>query len=170
MGRTQNVDVDNGMLKQLRDNHHVIKRMLFLGRKPEEISKVLGVTTQTVSNVRNSGLMKVALNKMHKEADERVVEVEQRIQNLLPSSLDKLEEVITYGTLDGDKVDVGERLKVLEHSLGRGGFPSNPQVERSGGRGSVTRTTIEKVKMRAMQLAAGSGQLVELEGVTVENT
>ena len=113
--------------------------------------------------------MKIALAKLHGDADSRVTEVEGRIQALLPSSLDKLEEVITCGTLDGEKVEISDRLKVLEHSMGRGGFPALPKVENSSGRGNVTKTTIEKVKLRALQLAEESGQIVEMEGVTIEN-
>ena len=156
-------------MQELRDNHQVIKRMLFLGRSPGEISRVLGITTQTVSNVRNSGLMRLALKRLHSNADKNVVKVEQRIQSLLVPSLDKLEEVIRDGTLDGSLVDISDRLHVIEHAIGRGGFPSNPQVDRDRNLSAVTKTTIERVKIRALQLAAGSGQLAEVESIIVES-
>jgi DNA-binding CsgD family transcriptional regulator len=154
-------------LQQLREKHHKIKRMLFMGKSPAEISKTLGVTVQTISNVRNSKLMRLALSRMHVETDKEVVEIESRINKLLAPSLEKLEEVIRDGTLDGDLVDKSDRLKVIEHALGRGGYPSNPKVEGNRGTSSVTKTTIERVKARALQLAEGSGQMIEMEGVTI---
>ena len=169
MGRVATTS-DNGKLKELNERHHVIKRMLFLGRTPTEISRVLGVTTQMISNVKNSGLMQVALGRLQDEADVDVVKVEQRIQQLLSPSLDKLEEVVKFGTLDGEVVEVDSRLRVLQNSLGRGGFPTNPKIEGGKDDSKVGRTTIEKVKMRAFELAKESGQIVELESesVTVE--
>jgi hypothetical protein len=168
MGRVPGEPRDT--LQELRDNHQVIKRLLFMGKSPAEISRTLGVTTQTVSNVRNSKLMRIALERLHKQADKDVVEIESRIQSLLKPSLDKLEEVINDGTLDGELVEVGDRLGVIERSLGRGGFPSNPRVDINKGGSNVTKTTIERVKARALQLAEGSGQMVETESLLIEQT
>lgn len=156
-------------IQRPKDIHQVIKRMLFSGKKPKDIARITQTSVDTVRNVKNCRLMKLALARMHEKADGEVIEVESRIQELLDPALDGLSEIIIDGTLDRSPIEDKDRIGVMERMLSRGGFPTTPNKAIGGVASKVGTTIIERVRARALELATDSGQIVmetTIESVT----
>jgi predicted transcriptional regulator len=130
-------------IKQLWDLHHEILRRVALGYQNTEIGQDLGITPQTVSNVRNSQLARGKLALMHQQMDEEALDIATRIQEFAPKALDLLEKII-----EGEAgASLSIRAKYAHLHLGRAGYGEVKKITSLNA--NLSREDIEKIKERA---------------------
>jgi FixJ family two-component response regulator len=142
-------------VKQLWDSHAEMVRRIALGQNNVEIAQALGVTPQTVSNIKNSPLAKEKVDELQGAMDENVKDIHKRIQALQPEALSTLEGVLR-GEYDQDPQPV-LKTKVATTLLAMGG--NGPVQKVHSLHEHVTRDDIEKLKERAREAAKLQGVL-----------
>lgn len=149
--------------KRIQENHHEIKRMIFLGWKNVEIARKLGITEVMVSNVRNSPVIQSELKKMHGARDKDVIDVAQKIREFAPTCVELLERVVTGKGSDGKQASIALRAKTAENFLDRAGFAPPKKIQSESVVTYFTKDEIEELKQRAF----GNGDVID---VTPEET
>lgn len=86
----------NYELKEVREHHVEIARRLVLGQRPVEIASALGITPQTVSNVRNNPVVKELVIALQNERNDNTQDVVRQVSALAPNAIKLLEQVINY--------------------------------------------------------------------------
>jgi hypothetical protein len=146
--------------KQLWDHHKEILRRLAMGQRSESIAADLGITTQTVSNTRNSALGRAKVTELQSARDAEATEIAKRIEEFAPVCLDLLEDVIqgrAMRTGRGEPIDMpmSSRVRVAERHLSRAG---HGEIKR---RFSVTKRLtdeeIEGIKSRSVAAMKEAG-------------
>lgn len=103
-------------ITKIWDSHQEIARMLALGFKPARIAQELGVTTQTVSNVRNNPLVAARLKQLQSLRDASVVDVRRQVMELVPDAIETI-----AGVMEDENSKNSDRLRaalgVLDHTL-----------------------------------------------------
>lgn len=131
----------------MQELHREIVRRLVLGQRPREIAAELGVTPQTVSNVRNSSVVRQYMEMLQQGRDADVVAVQRRIKELAAVAIDVLEEA-----MEDESTPMGVRVRAAIDVLDRGGHAAPKRVEFL--HGVFTRKDLEELKQRA--IAAGA--------------
>lgn len=148
---------------RLRERHDEILRRILLGQENTKIAKELGITPQTVSNVRNSELARAKLTIMAQARDSDSVEVAKTIQEVAPKALKTLTTLIerTNSTLEEDKTAVPtvHATNVARDILDRAGHGA---VNKSL---SLTKELDDNDIEIMKKMAYKSGQVVDAEVV-----
>lgn len=143
-------------IKQLWENHHQILRLISLGMKNTEIASELNISSQTVSNVRNSALAQEVLQKQKETLDEEIVSISKRIEKFTPIALQLLEDIIE-GKVE---TSIGLAARTAENYVSRGGYGT---VQKSVSlNGTLTKSDLERIKERAKE-AKRENSLVAIE-------
>ena len=132
-------------IEKVWDSHHEIVRRLVLGEKPVQIANNLGITTQTVSNVRNNPIVKRLFGILHSARDASVVEIRNRIVNIAPLAIEYLETVLNNELSSGthSATGLGAAKTIIENVL-----PKSTIVRVDE---TLTIETINSLKERARQ-------------------
>jgi len=132
-------------IEKVWDSHHEIVRRLVLGEKPVQIANNLGITTQTVSNVRNNPIVKRLFGILHSARDASVVEIRNRIVNIAPLAIEYLETVLNNELSLGthSATGLGAAKTIIENVL-----PKSTIVRVDE---TLTIETINSLKERARQ-------------------
>ena len=142
-------------VKQLWALHHEIKRRIVLGQNNVDIAEALNITPQTVSNTRNSPIVKEQINKIQQASDLEVTDIGSRIREFAPKALELLE-----GIIEGKMgASIQLRAKYASEHLGRAGYGEIKQIRSLTAQ--VSRDDIEKIKERAMLIARENNLLAE---------
>jgi len=155
-------------IEKVWDSHHEIVRRLVLGEKPVQIANNLGITTQTVSNVRNNPIVKRLFGILHSARDASVVEIRNRIVNIAPLAIEYLETVLNNELSLGthSATGLGAAKTIIENVL-----PKSTIVRVDE---TLTIETINSLKERARQAgmlqAASSCQAEVINKAGVVNT
>ena len=155
-------------IEKVWDSHHEIVRRLVLGEKPVQIANNLGITTQTVSNVRNNPIVKRLFGILHSARDASVVEIRNRIVNIAPLAIEYLETVLNNELSLGthSATGLGAAKTIIENVL-----PKSTIVRVDE---TLTIETINSLKERARQAgmlqAASSCQAGVVNQTGVINT
>ena len=155
-------------IEKVWDSHHEIVRRLVLGEKPVQIANNLGITTQTVSNVRNNPIVKRLFGILHSARDASVVEIRNRIVNIAPLAIEYLETVLNNELSSGthSATGLGAAKTIIENVL-----PKSTIVRVDE---TLTIETINSLKERARQAgmlqAASSCQAEVINKAGVVNT
>lgn len=137
-------------LDELYAMHHEIIRLLAIGQKPEEIAELLHITTQTVSNVRNTTLARAKMQVLQQCRDREFAVATKRVTDLMPKALNLLEVLLKQGeSIAG--YDPSTALKIVDKTLG---FAQFTQPKTNGvnlhlhqhGSGGVTAEDLAAVK------------------------
>lgn len=138
------------------DRHHEIRRRIFLGQKNTAIAEALNISTQSVSQVRNSEVVQRQLQQMQSVADDQVVDIRSEIRKLAPKAVQVLGQL-----LESDSTPANVRLNAVRDVLDRDGHKPVEQVQHL--HGHFNAQDLAEIKARALGLARESGMLVELE-------
>jgi hypothetical protein len=122
--------------------HHEIKRMLLLGMKHVDIARELGVSEVTVSYTANSSIVKRELDLMNAARDMETVNLSQRIQEIAPKALKRMEELLESKT---EKI----LLATAKDLLDRAGYGAVQKV--AGIHAMLSKDDLEEMKRRARQ-------------------
>lgn len=129
-------------IKQVWERQHQIARLLVLGWNNKQIAKHLGITPQTVSNARNNPEVMRKIELLRARADEGVISVSQRIQELAPRAVEVLNELM-------ENSDFSNRRLASQDILDRAGFGAVTKMAIATTK--LTVEDIEEVKRRARE-------------------
>lgn len=142
---------------EMTELHHEICRRILMGHKNVDIAKSLKCTPQTVSNVRNSPIVKHRLRELGAARDGVTVNFAVEVQARAQRAFEILDEALMDET---GEVPLMMRLKEANNILDR--------VERVEGIGQrnlhlhahLTADDIERLKERALSIGLASGAVV----------
>ena len=151
---------------EMTELHHEICRHVLLGMKNVEIASKLGCTPQTVSNVRNSPIVKHRLRELSAVRDAVAVNFAAEVQARASRAFEILDEALMDET---GEVPLMMRLKEANNILDR--------VERVEGIGQrnlhlhahLTMDDIEELKRRALAAGVACGHVVDVNAEGVSN-
>lgn len=149
-------------VKEIWDKHLEIINLIVLGYGNIEIAEITGYTAQTVSNIRNSPIVRERIEELQGRVEHRVVDIATRIREFAVVPLEHLEEIIK-GNVQG--VSAALRAKTCENALSRAGHGTIQKVASMSG--SLSREDIEELKQRAKNAALEHGAM-EVEYSKVE--
>lgn len=139
-------------LKSLWDAHHEIARLITCGLNNQAISHILGITPQTVSNVRNHPMIKQQIEYLKLRRDISTVDVQKTLQEMIPTALQVIEDV-----MQDERAKQTDKLKAAFDVLDRTGHGSIQKREVKDMHLIVTLDEIIEVK----QAAKKNGLLAE---------
>lgn len=109
---------ENYSIEQIWDHHAEIARLLAVGLRPKRIAADLGVTEQTVSNVRNTPQIKARLEELQSARDKTIIEIREQVKERVPKALEVMDEVMeNENAKDNDKLRAA--LGILDHAIPR---------------------------------------------------
>jgi hypothetical protein len=142
-------------VKQIWDQHQEIIRLIVLGYGNIEIGEMTGYSPQTVSNIRNSPVVRERIAELQGALDKRVIDINARVREFEPVALEYLERIIR-GEVEG--VAPALRAKTAENYLSRGGHGTMQKIASISG--TLTRDDIEDLKRKAKEAAMDHGAIV----------
>jgi hypothetical protein len=156
----QNYDVT-----RIWESHNEIIRLLVAGVSPTAIARTLNITTQTVSNVRNSPLAQQRISELAAQRDAEAIDIAKRVAEIAPLAVDVLKKHLV-DALDNDENDkdvarIGTTaaLGLLDHAVPR-------KVEGRVLHGHMTLDRINEIKQKAL---VGMQQAVVVEETSDES-
>lgn len=150
----------NYALKTVQERHQEIIRLVAIGRlSNEEIASVVGVTPQTVSNVRNSRLAKSKIKIITKARDIGAMDVRKDLDGLEPLAVQTLRDCMESPDAPFN-VKSRVALGVISDIGGYG---------KGGKRGRRSTTVVAQYIEEVVQSAREQGILAENQEVQVES-
>lgn len=140
-------------LQKMNQLHHEIVRRIVMGQKDKEIADSLGCTTATVKYTRESPVVQRKLEIMMGARDASAIEVRNRIAEMAPLALFKIEEL-----LEKENISESVRLKAAQDILDRAGYDP---VKKTLDVGKFQTEKINEIKERAR----ANGLMVEEDDV-----
>jgi transposase len=156
-------------IKQLWQRSHEILNLALLGHKEKDISKMLGVSYQTVVNTLNSTLGKEAMAERRKERDEEFDELQDRVMELTKKSLDVYEEILSANTKIGNENFNPEvTLKMKKETadtvaLDMAGMRAPTKIDSRSLHMSLGTDEIEELKNRGIAAAKAAGKVIDVK-------
>jgi hypothetical protein len=135
----------------IQEKHHQIKRLLFLGWKSNKIAEELNISTNTVTGVKNSPIIKDQLALMQGAADSQSIDLSVRIKEMAPFAFANLVEIISEGTVRGEPVTVGLIAKESNNLLDRYMGKPTQTVNTRNLHAHFNADDITKLKERALE-------------------
>ena len=140
--------VENGRRKYnvqaIWERHQEMIRQIVVGRTNVEIAGTIGCTPQTVSNLRNSPVAKLEIDRLSMQCDASVTDLSQRIEEFAPVALNLIENIIR-GTMQDASLSL--RAKLANSHLARAGYGEVHKVQSL--HAHLSRGDIEGIKERA---------------------
>ena len=133
-------------VSEMWDLHYEIARRLALNETNIDIANSLGISKQTVSNVKNSPIVERHVGVLRGAMDADTIDLGRRIQRDAPIAYDLLMEVIK-GNGAGAAASLGLRVKVADKHLDRAGY--SPVKKFEGAVAHLSVEDIERIKGRA---------------------
>ena len=140
------------------ERHHQIIRLIAQGLRNKDIAEHLGITKETVSNVRNSPIVRKRIQFLQSVMYKEVVDVQRRIVDIAPEAQAVLENLMHSG-----ETSPLLRATIADKMLDRAGFvaPQRRQVEIV--HGYFTKEYLEDLKGKAKEVGREVGMVVEVE-------
>ena len=139
-------------IAEMWDQHHEIARRLVLGESGVDIAKALGISRETVSNVKNSPVVQDKLALLRAARDCECVDLAKEISELAPIALKRMREALETGTVLGKEVNAAGILKEANALLDREMGKAVQRVDTRGVNMHLTMDDIEAIKQRASEL------------------
>lgn len=147
---------------EMTDKHHEVARMLLLGLSNQEAAKEAGITSEYVSTIRHSPVVKEQLAILRAARDRESVDVAIQIQEALPKCIEFLTETIT-----GADVSAMLKSKNAFGLLSLGGFGPSKNISVKGVHAILTADDIAEIKDRGLSLGTEMG-IIEGEVIKEE--
>lgn len=142
---------------EMTDKHHEVARLLLLGLNNQEVAKEAGITSEYVSTIRNSPVVKEQLTILRAARDKECVDVAVQIQEALPKCIEFLTETIT-----GNGISAMLKSKNAFGLLSLGGFGPSKNISVRGVHAVLTAEDIAEIRDRGSSLSS------EMHGGAVE--
>lgn len=163
--------------RQLSSRDLEIARQIALGAKNGDVAETLGITPQTVSNVRNLPEVREIIEIIQGKRDERAVDISRQMMEMAPEALKLLNQVINFRPLktpktgsdltDGEQQAIEEQIEppsIDTQVRATMGLLKLVTPKMSYHQHKVSHTTIEEIKRRALE--AEPTEEVEYEEVS----
>lgn len=147
------------VVAQMWESHHEIARRLLLGQTNVEVAKAMDCTTQNVSDVRNSPVVKEKLSLMRAARDAGTIDLAREIADLAPIALQRIKEALETGLVLDKEVSAAGILKEANGMLDRDQGRAVQRVDTRNLHGHFTIEDIERIKEKAKELAETYGDL-----------
>lgn len=155
-------------LKKLQAKHREMLRLLALGIEPADVAKALGVSYQTVLNVKNSELGQIHLEVLNGQRDAEITYARKKIESLAPIATEVLEEVLI-----GEKGDDKLQVAVAEGVLAKVGLGNISRTQAQNVNVNLDRKTLDdiiqeakKEREEARRRAEREAQVIDYEEVS----
>lgn len=139
-------------IAEMWDQHHEIARRLVLGQSNVEIAEALGVTKETVSNVKNSPVVQDKLVLLRAARDCESIDLAKEIAEMAPMALKRVREALETGTVLGKEVNAATILKEANALLDREMGKAIQRIDSRNLNATLTLEDIEAIKQRAASL------------------
>ena len=147
-------------IKQLWESHEAMLRLTASGLNNRQTALVLGVTPQTVSNVRNSPVGRARLSEYSADLDQIMFSTQSSIKEFAPTASSVLKSIV-----DGSMpAPVSIRARYAADLLDRAGLSAVRKVASIST--TLTRDDIEAIKARAVQAARDNGTIIDVPDQT----
>ena len=144
---------------EMWDRHHEIARRLLLGESNRYIAEKLGISAQQVSNVKNSPVVQEKLIIMQAARDAGCIDLAKEITAMAPIALQRIKEALETGKVLDKEVSASALLKECNNMVDREIGKAVQRVDTRNVHGHFTLEDINKIKERAKELSAKSGQM-----------
>jgi hypothetical protein len=134
-------------VRKLYDDHQEIVRLAVLGTSVTEIAKRLGKTTQSITMVLDSAIVKDQIATMQAVRDVECIDVAREIKEFAPTCLSLLQDVVR-GTGDGEAASINLRVATSKDMLDRAGYGAVKKFQGQIAQGVFTKEDIEELKNR----------------------
>jgi len=141
-------------IERIQEVHREIVRRLVLGQKPRTIARDLGISPQTVSNVRNSSIVRKEIARLGMSRDKEVEDISKQIREIAPIAVAVLETA-----LHNEEVPWPVRFRAATDVLDRAGYGAVKKFQ--GVMAHLTKDEIEEIKRNAMKVGKESGIVVD---------
>ena len=141
-------------VSEMYDKHHEIARRLLLGQKGVDIAKDMRCSAVSVSQIKNSPIVKDKLSLMSAARDVGCIDLAKEIQDLAPIALGKVREALEEGTAGGKELSGSEILKQANGIVDREIGKPTQRIESKNLHGHFTLDDIEEIKAKARELRA----------------
>lgn len=146
---------------EMWESHHEIARRIILGEKNVDIARIMNISEQQVSNVRNSPVVMDKLAIMSAARDAATVDLAKEILELAPIAIRRVKEALEKGTVKGKELSAAGILKEANGIIDREIGKPTQTINTRNLHGYVTPESLVDIKEQARKLAASSGQLAE---------
>jgi len=126
----------NYQIERIWDRQREIARLVALGQTNAQISKQLGCTPQTVSNVRNNGIVEAIIESYREERDGKVKAIIDEIIEFAPQVIGMMKKAAVNDTIKMEEDEDGNLMAVNKTGL-PGELPEKPTIDnmiRAGGK------------------------------------
>jgi hypothetical protein len=141
-------------IQHIWEVHQEVIRLLVMGAKPADISAQLGISKQQISNIRNSSIVKEAIEELQSKRNADAQKVSERIQRLAPKAIDRLQEVLDNPAYHDEKLVANVAKDILD----RAGHGSVQKI--AVGHAVLSPERIDEIKQRALDAGLSSGVVV----------
>jgi hypothetical protein len=157
-------------LRALHEGHKEVCRLILAGVRPSDVARQLGISSVTVTNVKNSELGREHLARLGDERDAQAVDIKKTIKEIIvPQALKVYRELLQNG---GE----GVRGRLVIDALNREGTTSGTGSQNI--KGTVFHaffTEEEKQELlrrqaEARAIGAGNGNLIEASKGDIDGT
>lgn len=143
-------------VKTLNNRRHLILRYNLLGYTNKQIAEILtrdgiNCTAQNVSDIVNSPLGQEHLIEMRERIEEEFVKEQRNIarelEQAVPEAFDNIKKAVVEGVVDGDIVDIKQRLDLSRYLMSCAGHsPIHRVDERVSHRHGIDKQTLDFIK------------------------
>lgn len=144
---------------EMWDKHHEIARLLILGHNNQEIAKMVNCSSQQVSNVKNSPVVKDKCAILRAVRDTESIDLRKEIAALAPLAVQRMKEALEEGSVLGKDLTGANILKEANNMLDRELGKATQTLETKNAHVHFTKDDIEAIKEKARALAMDSDQI-----------
>lgn len=146
---------------EMMENHHEIARRILLGETNVKIARDLGISEVTISNVKNSPVVKEKLAVMRAARDAGTINLANEIIELAPIALDRIKEVLETGKTLERNASAASILKEANNIIDRVQGKPTQTIHTKNMHAHFNADDINDIKERARELAAATNQMAE---------
>lgn len=139
-------------IAEMWDQHHEIARRVILGQSNIEIAESLGVSKETVSNVKNSPVVQDKLVLLRAARDCDSIDLGKEIAELAPMALKRIREALETGMVLGKEVNSATLLKEANALLDREMGKAIQRIDSRNLNATLTVSDIEAIRKKADEI------------------
>jgi len=136
-------------ISEMWASHHEIARLILLGEKNVDIAKQLNCSVTTISNVRNSPVVKEKLALMSAARDCDTINLAKEIMDLAPIAIARVKEALTTGKVLEQQVSGIGILKEANNILDRQIGKPTQTINTHNIHGHFTLEDLDRIKNKA---------------------
>ncbi len=134
-------------IAEVHELHHETARRLVIGGKPKEVAKQLGISYQSVINVKNSPVIQEQMKLLGGARDVETMNVAKQIRDLAPKCVEVLTDI-----LEDDDCGKSLKMKTSLAILDRAGHSVPKNVNVKGVHAVVSAADLDRIKARAAEI------------------